>query len=154
MMRWKIFLLSLYFFLTACQKVEVNKVQENLSQAAEYNAELGLSYLSENQLEVAQEKLALATTQDPANLYVLLAEAYFFQKTRREAIADQFYQKALQTFPQNTEVLNNYGAYLCHLGRYREGIHYLTLAQADIYYAHPKTISENLKICRALLQGV
>lgn len=147
-----LFLLFLCGVLVACEKVESNGEQYDLSEAAEYNVDLGLSYLSQNHLELAEEKLSLAAKQDPTSSHVLIAQAYFFQKIQDPETAEKFYQKALMQAPEDPHVLNNYGAFLCQRGKYSEGINYLQLAKAKSDDFAENQIVANLTICQQLLQ--
>lgn len=146
-MRYHYFIVIL-FSLTGCA---INNHPAHPDEAAALNLQLGLIYLQENNWPQAESRLLLAKQQNPHSVSALNGLAYVFQKTKRNALAYDYYQQAEKLQANNPEVLNHFGAFLCQQGDYVQGIKHLQ--QAWQYNTLPdQSIEENLQICTSLLQ--
>lgn len=92
--------------------------QIDKSKVAQSRLQLGLAYLAENQYKLARQNLALAVEFAPDDYRTQLAMALYAQQTGEHEMVERYYQQALRLSPGNGTVLNNYGAFLCTLGRY------------------------------------
>jgi type IV pilus assembly protein PilF len=135
----------------ACQ-TSANSSRD-LKEAAEINTTIGLMYVKQNNFQAAEEKLRLAEQQDKNSVHVVLALAYFFQKTHQNKLANNYYQRALVLAPNFPEVWNNYGAFLCEEGQYAQGLHWLTQAAQGDVYEQREQARGNLLICREMMTG-
>ncbi|MCD6048574.1 MAG: type pilus biosis/stability protein PilW [Gammaproteobacteria bacterium] len=147
---WGIAMLG--FVCVACQTSTNSSI--DLKQAAEINTTLGLMYIKQNNFQVAEEKLFLAEQQDKSSQHVTLALAYFFQKTHQRKLANDYYQKALNRAPDDCEVWNNYGAFLCEEGQYVQGLYWLTQAAQGNIYAEREKARGNLLVCQKIAASV
>src|SRR3990167_21635 len=116
------------FWLIACQK------HSNLA-LAEYNAQLGLTYLAQGDRVNAKRKLWLALNEAPNAVTTNTAMAYFMEKSGDNVVAQRYYQRALSLAPHSGAQLNNYAAFLCRLGKYKESQAYFARALLDLQYA-------------------
>lgn len=144
------FLFVAVFLMPGCQTGHVDN--QNLREAAQYNLELGLAYLQQNDLSLSREKLFLATRQNPDSAETWMALAYFFQKTHSPELAKKYYRKALTLAPDDPAVLNNMGAFFCQEREYSEGLSLLQKALKHLDAAAPDKIQENIKICSLLAE--
>lgn len=119
--------------------------------AAMDNVELGLAYLHDGDRVRAKTKLLLAFNQAPESPVVLDAMAYFFEASEENTQAQRYYQKALWYAPHNGAVLNNYGVFLCKMGRYVQAEHYLTQAAMEHDYVHTAKAYENAGLCALMI---
>jgi type IV pilus assembly protein PilF len=116
-------------------------------KAAETNTALGRQYMDRGQYEIALEKLKRAVAQDNtyAPAHTMLAVLYETIGQRDEA--EQEYRKALRYDPDDGDVNNNYGAFLCASGREREAERYFLAAVQDPFYETPAIALSNAGSC-------
>lgn len=130
----------------ACDSVSTNTMSQN-SIAANYNVQLGLGYLEQNQKVRAKQKLLLALHQAPNWPIALNAMAYFLEKTGEDKEAAYYYQSALKNSPHDGASLNNYGAFLCRKGNYQLAKQYFLKAVNEINYVNSAEAYENAGLC-------
>ncbi|MDV7105297.1 type IV pilus biogenesis/stability protein PilW [Vibrio sp. TH_r3] len=87
-------------------------------KAADARIALGLNYLQANNRLKARENLELAIKFAPNYYRSLNSIAYYYQLVGENELADKAYNHAMWESPNNGELLNNYGAFLCRLGQY------------------------------------
>lgn len=137
------------FILNGCLNTSYTESSSHpdKAKAAYYNTELGLAYLAKGNLVRAKQKLLLAESFDPKSADVNAALAYFFEKVQDPDDAKKYYQQALRYAPDEGAQLNNYGAFLCRQGQYREAEQYFLRAVKDIHYLHTASAYENAALC-------
>ena len=131
--------------LQACVAVEPG--QSRNEAASETNAELGIGYLRQNQIELASEKLEKALRFNPdstkANLYYALLQDYL----KQDDLAEKHYRLAVKLDPLNSDAANNLGAFLCKHGRERESEKYFLQALENPLYRTPEYAYTNAAVC-------
>ena len=114
---------------------------------AKIHTELGSLYFQEGNLAVALEELKIAITADstyaPAYNVRGLVNAYL----REFGAADEDFRKALNLAPNDPEVNNNYGWYLCEHGKPRQAISYFLNAIKNPLYTTPDRAYTNAGAC-------
>jgi len=121
--------------------------KEKLMAAAKVNVQLGMAYLERKDIQRARQKLILALDQAPNLPEAWYAMGYFLEMMDEGPAANRYYQKSLALGPHRGDVLNNYGTYVCRLGRYQEAIPYFMKAIADKTYLDPSSAYENAALC-------
>ncbi|WP_133135965.1 type IV pilus biogenesis/stability protein PilW [Legionella rowbothamii] len=119
----------------------------DLSKASAYNVQLGLGYLKQGDRPRAKKKLLTALEQEPRSADANSAMAYYLEQTSEPAQAKMFYLKALSLTGNAGAQLNNYGAFLCRQGNYKEAEYYFLKAAADLHYVHTAGAYENAGLC-------
>ena len=118
------------FLLTGCvSSTTTGSIErEPNDDAAEYNYELGRSYLQNEQLELARDRLQRAIEIDPrmAKAYMALGMTYEALDNRR--LATDSYEKAVRLAPRNFNILNAYAVFLCKQQDYDEARRYFDKA--------------------------
>ncbi|HEY0233013.1 MAG TPA: type IV pilus biogenesis/stability protein PilW [Dokdonella sp.] len=116
-------------------------------EAARVHTELGQTYLRQGKLEMAQEKLNTALSFDPdyVNAHTVLAVLY--ENIGDQAKAEEHYKRAAQLKPKSGAEQNNYGTFLCKVGRYDEAQGYFDRAIADPFYQTPAVALTNSGTC-------
>ncbi|MGR9045095.1 MAG: type IV pilus biogenesis/stability protein PilW [Gammaproteobacteria bacterium] len=94
-------------------------------ESADIHLQLGVRYLGMDKLSFAKEHLDKAYDLDSGNAEVLNALAFLHEKLRQPEVAEDYYEDALDSAPENLSVLNNFGRFLCEQGEYEKGIDYL-----------------------------
>ena len=119
---------------------------------AEIRLQLASGYYQKGQLSVALDEVRRALSFDPnyALAHSMLGLIYLDLGDRREAEAS--YAQALRLDPDNPEVLNNHGWFLCQTGRERESIDYFKRAAANRLYRTPGLAMQNAGLCMLRLK--
>jgi type IV pilus assembly protein PilF len=142
--------------MQACQHnnetgYEIASKKGRLNQAAAYNTQLGLAYLKQGNRVRAKRKLLLALEQAPNDANVNAAFAYFMEKSGELDKATVYYKKAMLFAPKEGGQLNNYGAFLCRQGQYKQAEPYFLEAIKDMKYEHTAGAYENAGLCAAAI---
>lgn len=143
------FIVVLTIFLTACGATKTTPSAN--ARAAGFNVELGMRYLKQGDVPRAKAKLLLAMSQAPHWPPALNAMAYFLEHTGDPQMAKKYYLKALKIDPQAGSTQNNYGAFLCRQGDYRQSIPYFMRAVSDEKYENTAEAYENAGWCAMLI---
>jgi len=135
-------LLFFAIFLAGCSSAGIKS-----NEASSFNADLGIRYLQNGRLNLANEKLLKALEQNPnspvANHYFAILQ----QRLGNTAKAGQYFKKAVNLKPKDPEIRNNYGSYLCDNGKPQAAIQQFTAAINDPLYRTPEFAYTNAGIC-------
>jgi type IV pilus assembly protein PilF len=124
--------------------------QETTVQArARIRTELSAGYYTRGQFDVALEELNGALKDDPgyAPAYGMLGLVY--SELRDDAQAERHFQRAIELNPQDPEVRNNYGWFLCQRGREPQSLGQFELAIRNPFYRTPDLAMVNAGRCAA-----
>jgi len=116
-------------------------------EAASYNLQLGVGYLRKGELQLAKEKLEKAVQQDPGRADAHMALAFLYEQIQQLGDADEHYRRATRLDPDNADVLNTYGAFLCKQGRTREAVQAFERAASRPLYRTPEAAYTNAGVC-------
>ena len=117
------------------------------TKAADYNAELGIRYLQQGRLKLANVKLLKSLEQNPnsvpANHYYALLQ----QKLKQPKVATRHFERAIRYAPKNPELRNNYGSFLCKNNHPKAAVQQFLTAVKDPLYSTPEFAYTNAGIC-------
>jgi len=122
----------------------------DLSEAAQLNLQLGVSYYQQGSLQAAREKLEKAIEQKPdlAAAHRVLGLVYQQMGDLDEAEAE--YREALNLSPKDPDTLNDYAAFLCfERGKVRAGLKYFDDAIAIPLNDNRAMLFSNASNCAA-----
>ncbi|MBT0728131.1 tetratricopeptide repeat protein [Rosenbergiella australiborealis] len=94
--------------------------QPQVDQRFALRVYLGEQYLQLKQFANAARNFRKATEQQPKNVQGWWGLARVAEQQGDTASALSYYQRAFQIAPENPELGDNYGAFLCTLGQYDE----------------------------------
>ncbi len=117
------------------------------ADAANINMQLGLDYLRQGNLQLANDKLKRALSEDSHNANVHGAVALLDEQLGEVKDADREYRRALALSHSDPRWLNDYAVYLCSHGRAAEGVRYADEAVANPLYQTPWAAENNAGIC-------
>jgi type IV pilus assembly protein PilF len=137
-MKYGVLLITL-FLLTAC--ANTNK------QAAHYNAELGILYTQEGAYDKARINAFKALEFDPKSEEAHYAVAFYAQKTKQTALAQEHYLAALHLNPKSGQLNDSYALFLCEQGQYQQALKHFDTAAQDVTYAKVSDIYEHAGNC-------
>jgi type IV pilus assembly protein PilF len=146
----------LFSFLLCCGLVACSSNQETQpstasnTEASQINVRLGLGYLQQGNYPRAKEKLLLAAQQN-ATQQSYGALAYYYERTKDNKLAADYYKKAIALNAKSGAPHNNYGAYLCRSGEYTAAEQQFQLAVADPKYINSASAYENAGLCALLI---
>jgi type IV pilus assembly protein PilF len=116
---------------------------------AQLHTELGAGYYERGQMDVAIEELTEAVKLDPNNAKAYNVFGLVYAVLGENQKAEQSFQRALQLAPQDSEVRQNWGWYLCTHGRARESIPEFEAAVRNPLYRTPEVALLNAARCSA-----
>jgi type IV pilus assembly protein PilF len=142
--------LSLFWIAGCTTVVEVEVPQENRARAAELNAQLGIAYMNEGQMDVARVKLEKALDQNPGSPLVHSGLAVYNEKLKDFELAEQHLRKALDLADAQGSggaESNNLARFLCSRKRYDEAAVYFDRAVNDKHYQNKELVYTNAGRC-------
>ncbi len=142
-----ILLVTLLVSACASQQSGNGDQKSNKRKAAESNTSLGLEYMNRGQYEVALGKLKKATRDDPGYAPAQTVTAVLYERIGELGEAGKHYQKAYEIDPEDGDVNNNYGVYLCKTGKRSRAMEHFRKALDDPFYSSPSVALTNAGSC-------
>lgn len=116
-------------------------------ERARLHMELGAGYYERGQMDVALEELNEAVKLDPNNARTYNIYGLVYAWMGETAKAEQSFQRALGLAPQDPEIQQNWGWFLCTTGRARESLAPFEAAAANPLYKTPEIALVNAARC-------
>jgi len=138
--------ISMTLVLAACSTTG-NMREVNLKKASQVNAELGLRYLNEGELQLAKLKAEKAIEQDKRNALANNINGTVQERLGNLDDADEYFRRAVQLAPDQPEYANSYGAYLCDAGRVDDGVAQFEKVARNPLHRTPALAYENAAMC-------
>ncbi|MEO8012450.1 MAG: type IV pilus biogenesis/stability protein PilW [Dokdonella sp.] len=117
------------------------------TKAAALYTDLGQKYMAQGKLEIALENLNKALAAEPRHADAHTVIAVLYERIGNNAKAEEHYRRAVQIKPASGNENNNYGAFLCKLGRFDDAEPYFEKAVADPFYQTPAVALTNAGTC-------
>lgn len=140
--------------LSGCaQPIIPEQISENEREPVDKNAaaqarlKLGLAYLGQSNLEKARFNMSKALEYAPDDYRTHLGMALYEQQIGEYHAVENRYQRAFELAPGNGAVLNNYGAFLCHLGQYNKAQQQFSISATSSDYKYVADSLENAGYC-------
>ena len=131
--------------LQACVTVDEGPTQDERASAV--NVQLGIGYLQQNKLELANDKLGKALRQDDRSAAAHNAYAILQQRLKQDDLAEYHFKRATELDPKDSNAANNYGTFLCNNGREKESEKYFLQALENPLYSTPEFAYTNAAVC-------
>ena len=131
--------------LTAC--VTVDKRPSDPEKASAINVQLGMGYLQQNKLELANEKLLKALAYNPKSASAHNAYAILQDRLQVKDKAAYHYEKATTLDPEDSQAANNYGTFLCRNNQEAKSETYFLRALKNPLYKTPEYAYTNAALC-------
>jgi len=119
---------------------------------ARIHTELGAAYFQAGNPSVALDHLATALNADSGFHQAYSVRGLVYGSLKENAKAERDFQRALDIAPNDPEVNNNYGWFLCDTGKARQSIAYFLNALKSPLYETPDLAYTNAGTC-ALKSG-
>lgn len=138
--------------LSACGDPSLGGVKKESAstqrqEAARTRTDLGQKYMQQGKLEIALENLNKALEYDSGYVDAHTVIAVLYEHINDNAQAEQHYRRAVELKPKGGNENNNYGVFLCKVGRYAEAEGYFERAIADPFYQTPADALTNSGTC-------
>ncbi len=141
--------LLLSLFVSACASTNTSggsKTDAATAELVQRHLDLAVGYLRNRDYPRAKEKLAKALEIDARNANALATYGLVFQLEGEQALAEDYFKRAVKQDPQSAQIQNSYGAFLFSEKRFQEAIQQLSKASEDRFYANRPTVFENLGV--------
>jgi type IV pilus assembly protein PilF len=120
---------------------------------ARIHTDLASAYFERGSVGVALEELRIAVEADPtyASAYSLLGLVHM--ELRENGVAQQHFERALRLAPNDPDINNNYGWFLCQTERPQQSIAYFLAALKNPLYVTPARSYVNAGLCSMKLNN-
>ncbi|MEO5353555.1 MAG: type IV pilus biogenesis/stability protein PilW [Magnetococcus sp. XQGC-1] len=155
--------LSFVLLLSACSakyldersgESAVSSEKQELQKRASIRMQLAIGYYQQGQYKVALEEIRQALIIYPDLVDAYAVRAVIFMDMGERQLAEDNFLQAMKLSPNNVDVANNYGWFLCQNGRERQGLTYLDRVIKDPAYATPGKAYNNAGLCSLRLKDV
>jgi type IV pilus assembly protein PilF len=136
----------------AAQAVDTAAKPTNNELAAKYNVQLGIAYLKQGEVALAQNRIEKALRENPGDSSVQIAAGLLYESLGDMDESGRHYAQALHIEPKNPDMLNTYGAFLCRRGQGDKGEKLLAQSAKSPLNANPEVAYTNAGTC-ALAAG-
>jgi type IV pilus assembly protein PilF len=116
--------------------------------------QLAVGYFQQGQLSTALDELKQALQIDPNLADAYNVRASIYMEMGETKLAEDNFLHALKLAPQNPDLANNYGWFLCQNGRERQAIGYFETALKSRFYQSPPTALNNAGLCSLKIKDV
>ncbi len=114
---------------------------------AQLHAEIAAGFYERGQMEVALQELAEAVKLDPKNARIYNIYGLVYAMIGQDANAQANFLKAIELAPNDSEIRQNWGWFLCTHGRPKESIAEFELAVRNPLYKTPDVSLVNAGKC-------
>lgn len=122
--------------------------QHDPVDAANVYLQLGIRYLSLNELNSAKENLDLALQNNADSVPTHIALAFLYEKLNKYDDARNSYNIALNLDPEDLSLQNNYGRFLCDRREFDKGMDLLAKASSNMLNESPWLAFTNAGRCQ------
>lgn len=114
---------------------------------AEVHTSLAGEYYQRGAIAVALQETRAALKDDSNYVPAYNMQGLILMELREDAGARESFERAIRLDPNNAEVMNNYGWFLCTRNEATRGIEYLTRAAANPLYPTPEKAYLSAGMC-------
>lgn len=114
---------------------------------ARIHTELASAYYERGNLGVALEELRIATGADPGYAQAYNVLGLVHMDLREDDVAKRHFERALALSPNDPDINNNYGWFLCRTGSEEQSITYFLAALKNPLYKTPARSYINAGLC-------
>jgi type IV pilus assembly protein PilF len=115
---------------------------------AEVHTALAGEYYARGNHKVALDETRAALKDDPGFFPAFNMQALIYMELREDIAAREAFNQALRISPDNPEVLNNYGWFLCTRNDSQRGLDMMLRASANPLYATPEKALLSVGLCQ------
>lgn len=128
-------------------KPVTDSAQADGRRRAEVHTSLAGEYYQRGNLAVAIAEARAAVKDDPTYFPAYNMQALVYMELREDGPARQAFDQALKLSPNNPEVLNNFGWFLCLRNETNRGLELMLRATTDTLYPTPEKAYLSAGLC-------
>ena len=128
--------------------------QTDNQKRAQIRLQLAIGYFEQRQFNVALDEIKQALATDPNFVDAYGVRALIYMEMGETRLADENFQTAMRLSPNNPDLSNNYGWYLCQNGREAQSIAYFEAALKNRAYQSPAKALNNAGACSLKLKDM
>lgn len=128
--------------------------QTDNQKRAQIRLQLAMGYFEQRQMNVALDEIKQALATDPNLVDAYSVRALIYMEMGETRLAEENFQTAMRMAPNNPDLNNNYGWYLCQNGREAQSIGYFELALKNRAYQSPVKALNNAGVCSLKLKDI
>jgi len=148
-MRYAVMLVLAFLLIGGCaSQAEREEKAVKLSKRVEVHTQLGATYLSRNQLDIAQQELERALEIDSDDSQANHIMGLLQIRLKQDGKAEQYFRRAVSAQPENPDARNSYGVFLCERDRLEEADKQFHAAIKNPLYKSPEQASLNAGLCQ------
>lgn len=132
----------------------VKEEQATPQQRAKIHTELAAGYYQRGQMDVALQELGIAKSLDPSDARIYNVYGLVYAMLGEQKKSEENFRQALSLAPHDSEIRENWGAFLCGTGRPKEALPEFEAVIGDPLYKHPEIALINAGKCTAALGDV
>ena len=135
---------------------ENNPTPANVEQEkrAAIRLQLAVDYYQQGQFKVALEEIRQALLVSPNLVDAYSVRALIFMDLNDKQRAEDNFLHALKLAPDNSDLANNYGWFLCQNGKEKESLQYFEKVLKDQSYPTPVKVLGNAGVCSLRLKDI
>jgi len=149
MMRHALSLVLACLLIGGCSsQAEREEKVAKLGKRVEIHTQLGATYLSRNQLDIAQQELERALDIDSDDSQANHIMGLLQIRLKQDDKAEEHFRRAVSGEPENPDARNSYGVFLCERARLDAADEQFRVAINNPLYKSPEQASLNAGICQ------
>lgn len=119
----------------------------NMRKRAKIRTELASMYFQQNKMVVALDEIRKALEADSKYSSAYNVRGMIQMYLRENEAAEESFLRAIELAPNDPEVSNNYGWFLCQTGRVKESMSYFMASVRNTLYPTPEKSYINAGLC-------
>ncbi len=120
---------------------------ERTQESAKLHTQLAYMYYELGNNQVALEELMVAMAFDKKYAYAYAVRGVIYSSLGQMDKAGEDFKRAINLEPNNPEINDQYGNFLCTNGKSQEAFRYFKVALDDPLYATPGSVNLNAGVC-------
>lgn len=116
---------------------------------ARIHTELGAGYYSRGQYQIALDELHQALDADSRDAQAYGVLGLVYMALNEDRLAQENFERAISLAPDQSDIRNNYGGFLCNRHHVSEALKQFDIATSNPLYNSPQTALTNAGLCAA-----
>lgn len=121
--------------------------QTELQRRAQIRLQLAIGYFGQGQMSTALDEVKQALQIDPNLADAYSVRALIYMEMMENGLAEENFRQAMKLSPDNPDLANNFGWFLCQTGRADQSIAYFERALSNRQYSSPSRALNNAGMC-------
>ncbi|HCE09423.1 MAG TPA: type IV pilus biogenesis/stability protein PilW [Oxalobacteraceae bacterium] len=137
---------------TGHDELQTSSDQTDSQKRARTHLQLAIDYFEHRQMNVALDEIKQTLSVDPDLSDAYSVRALIYMDMGETRLAEENFQHAMRLSPNNPDLSNNYGWFLCRNGHPAESITYFEAALKNHAYHSPAKALNNAGVCSSKLK--